>query len=130
MAIKKKAAARKAKDKRARKFDVSWFGAMVENAPTNLIFADPDFVIRYMNAGTIKTLKELQAYLPVKVEDMIGQSVDVFHKTPEHQRRILSDPKNLPHRADIRLGPEQLDLLVSPIFDSRGRYVGPMLSWE
>ena len=30
---------------------------------------------------------------------MIGQSIDIFHKKPEHQRRLLADPRNLPHTA-------------------------------
>jgi methyl-accepting chemotaxis protein len=49
---------------------------------------------------------------------------------PSHQRRILSDPKNLPHRAKIKLGPETLDLRVSALLDKQGNYIGPMLSWS
>src|SRR5262249_11132681 len=70
-----------------------------------------------------------EQYLPVKADQMIGQSIDIFHKRPEHQRRILADPKNLPHRATISVGPELLDLSVSAILDGRGRDIGPMLTW-
>jgi methyl-accepting chemotaxis protein len=56
--------------------------------------------------------------------------VDIFHKNPAHQRRMLADPKNLPHRADIRLGPETLSLSVSAIYDDAKNYVGAMLAWE
>ena len=45
------------------------------------------------------------------------------------QRRILSDPNNLPHRALIDVGPEKLDLLASAIHDAQGEYVGAMISW-
>jgi methyl-accepting chemotaxis protein len=103
---------------------------MIENSPVNVIFADRDLKIQYMNPASQRILKTIEQYLPVKVEQMVGQSVDVFHKNPEHQRRILSDPKNLPHRAEIQLGPETLSLLVSPIFDSKNEYLGPMLTWE
>ncbi len=46
------------------------------------------------------------------------------------QRRILADPKNLPHKAIIQVGPEKLDLLVSAIYDNAGTYVGAMLTWD
>jgi methyl-accepting chemotaxis protein len=61
---------------------------------------------------------------------MVGTSIDVFHKRPEHQRRMLADPKNLPHRARIQVGPETMDLHVIATFDEQNRYAGPMLVWE
>lgn len=104
--------------------------SMVENAPINVIFADRDLVIRYLNPASIKQLKALEQYLPVPVEQIVGQSIDVFHKNPAIQRRIVSDPRNLPHRAQIQVGPEILDLLVSPIFDQERNFLGPMVTWE
>ena len=103
---------------------------MIENAPLNMIYADRDLKIRYMNPASQRTLKGLEAYLPIKSDAMIGQSIDLFHKAPEHQRRLLADPRNLPHRAVIRVGPESLDLLVTSILDRDGTYLGPMLTWE
>ena len=104
--------------------------SMMDNSPINTMYADTDLVIRYMNPVSKKTLKTLEQYLPVKADQMIGQCIDIFHKNPAHQRRILADPKNLPHRAKIQLGPETLDLLVSAIFDDKGTYLGPMVTWE
>ncbi|MFX8573812.1 hypothetical protein ABTM22_19970, partial [Acinetobacter baumannii] len=49
---------------------------------------------------------------------------------PAHQRRILADPKNLPFRARIKLGPETLDLNASAVIGTDGRYLGPMVSWS
>jgi methyl-accepting chemotaxis protein len=103
---------------------------MIDSAPVNVMFCDPTGTIQYMNEASRKTLQGLQQYLPISVERMVGASIDVFHKNPAHQRRLIADPKNLPHRADIGVGPEKLSLLVSAIMDSRGNYVGPMLTWE
>jgi methyl-accepting chemotaxis protein len=104
--------------------------AMLENAPTNVMFADTDFRIQYLNPASIRTLRGLQEHLPVPVDDMVGQSVDVFHKNPHYQRGILSDPSQLPRRSNIQVGPETLDLLVSAIFDDAGTYTGAMVTWE
>lgn len=104
--------------------------SMMENAPVNVLYADTSLKLRYMNPASRKQLAALQHLLPVKIEEMVGKSIDIFHKSPEHQRRILADPKNLPHRANIQLGAETLDLLVSPIYDNKGAYLGPMVTWN
>jgi len=104
--------------------------SMVENAPNNIIYADRDLNIQYMNPASSKTLMGLEKYLPVKVSQMMGQSIDVFHKDPSHQRRILANDKNLPHRAEIGVGPETLDLQVCAIYDKNKNCSGYMLTWE
>ncbi|MCH8999033.1 MAG: PAS domain-containing protein, partial [Proteobacteria bacterium] len=104
---------------------------MVENMPVGVMMCDPETLeINYMNTFSSETLKTLEEHLPVKVDDMVGQCIDVFHKLPAHQRKILGDPKNLPHQALIRVGPETLDLLVTAIHDKDGNYMGPMLTWS
>ena len=104
--------------------------AMLENAPTNLILADEDLKIIYMNPASEKTLKTLEKHLSITADKVLGSNIDIFHKDPAYQRKILSNPKNLPHRANIQIGDQIADLLVSPIYDEHKNYVGPMLTWE
>ena len=106
------------------------FAGMTNNSPINIMFADGDLKIQYMNPASTKTLRTLEKYLPVAVDKIIGQSVDIFHKNPSHQRGILGDPKNLPRTAHIGVGPETLDLLVSPIYDPAQNYLGSMVTWS
>ncbi|MFQ5720677.1 MAG: methyl-accepting chemotaxis protein [Acidobacteriota bacterium] len=103
---------------------------MMDNIPINVMLADRDHTLVYMNPASIETLKKIEHLLPKPVDQLVGESIDIFHKNPEHQRRIVSDPKNLPHRAKIKLGPETLDLLVSAIYDRAGGYIGPMVTWN
>ncbi len=111
--------------------DAAQLTQMVESMPIGVMMADPEtFEIKYMNPYSKNTLKTLEAHLPVKVDDMIGQCIDVFHKNPEHQRKILGDRNNLPHSAQINVGPEILELLATPINDKEGKYMGPMLTWS
>ncbi|MBI1380262.1 MAG: chemotaxis protein [Planctomycetaceae bacterium] len=104
--------------------------SMMENAPINMMYADRNLILQYMNPASTATLRKIEAHLPIPVDKFLGSSIDVFHKAPEVQRRMLADPKNLPHKARIRVGPETLELLVSAIFDAKGQYMGPMVSWE
>lgn len=105
------------------------YAGFSDNSPINIMFADRDLVIRYMNPASTKTLKTLEKFLPVPAEKMIGLNIDVLHKNPSYQRGLLADPRNLPRTAKISVGPETLDLLVSPIFDLSKNYMGAMVTW-
>jgi len=117
-------------EKRQKEHEAAEKSSMVENAPVNIIMADKDLNITYVNPATVKALTPLASLLPVPLDKVVGSNVDVFHKNPAYQRGILADPKNLPHRAVIELGENKLDLLVSPIYDNNGDFIGPMVTWE
>ena len=106
-------------------------GQMLENMPVNIMMLEiQDYRITYMNKTSENTLKSLEHLLPCRIDDLVGQCVDIFHKNPAHQRQMLADPSNLPHQAIIQLGDEYLDLLVTAMNDSSGNYVSAMLTWS
>lgn len=117
-------------EKRKAEFESGKMDAMITNAPINIILADRDLNITYVNPATVKALTPLTHLLPVPLDKVVGSSVDIFHKNPSYQRGILSDPNNLPHNAIIDLGDQKLDLFVSAILDKEGEYFGPMVTWE
>ena len=107
------------------------FRQMVDQMPINVMTCDlVEFKINYVNQSTLDTAKTLEAVLPVKADQLVGTCVDIFHKNPAHQRKLLSDPANLPHKAQITVADEILDLLVTAIYDASGKYIGPMLTWS
>ena len=104
---------------------------MIENAPLNMMYTDLDLRIQYMNPASLRMIKRLEPYLPIKADQMIGQSIDIFHKKPEHQRRLLADPQEPAARGrDPASAPSRSNLLVTAILDQHGTYLGPMLTWE
>ncbi len=103
---------------------------LLENAPINVMLANLDGTIIYLNQKSKDTLKSIEKLLPVPVDQIVGGSYDVFHKNPSSQKRLLANERNLPHRAIIQLGPEKLDLLVTAVVDGAGKYIGPMVTWE
>jgi methyl-accepting chemotaxis protein len=110
--------------------DAARMRAMIENAPVNIMCADRDFKITYVNPKSLETLRSIRHLLPIAPDDIVGQSIDIFHKNPAHQRKLLANPANLPHRATIQLGTESLDLLVTAMRDDSGAFVGMMVTWE
>lgn len=104
---------------------------MIDKMPFNVMTCDPEtFEVNYINQTSVDTLRGLEDHLPVKADGMMGTSIDVFHKNPNHQRQILSDPNRLPWNANITVGPETLSLKVSAIKGEDGSYLGPMLTWS
>lgn len=116
--------------KKLSEFEAQKMAAMITNAPINIMLADKDLNITYVNPATVKALEPIKHLLPIPIEKIVGTNVDVFHKNPAHQRNILSNPKAFPHRAVIALGEQKLDLLVSAIYNTNGDYLGPMVTWE
>ena len=103
---------------------------LVENNPVNMMYADKDLNLAYLNPAGKEVLGKLEGVIGIKVDNLVGQSIDVFHKNPASVRKILSDPRNLPHRAEIVVGDATLDLLVSGLYDDEQNYLGPMVTWE
>jgi len=117
-------------EKLAQEKKVQSVSSLVENAPINLVLADKDLNIKYINPSTVNLLKNLQQHIPLPVDELIGKSIDIFHKNPALQRKILSDPRNLPHNAVIQVGPQIFDLVITGVYDVNGDYDGPMVSWD
>ena len=104
---------------------------MMDQMPINAMLCDiSDFTITYANQTSIETLESIEEHLPIKAKDLVGSSIDVFHKNPAHQRKLLSDPANLPWTTKIKVGPETLDLKISAIYDQDGRYTQALLNWS
>ncbi|MFT8775337.1 MAG: EAL domain-containing protein [Gluconacetobacter liquefaciens] len=107
-----------------------FFLRMLDDMPVAVMTVEPEsLLIDYVNNMSIALIRRIEHLLPIRADELIGTSIDVFHRSPGYQRHLLSDPRNLPHSARIRLGSEVLDLKVSAINDQEGRYIAPMLTW-
>lgn len=105
--------------------------AIVQNSPKPVMLLElKEMRITYANPAAISMLANLEQFLPCRANDIVGQCVDIFHKNPAHQRRLLADERNLPHDTRVKVGPETLQLQVYALRDENGRYIGPALAWE
>jgi methyl-accepting chemotaxis protein len=103
--------------------------ACVAGLPYNVMTVNRDFQLVYMNPAAEASLRKLQAYLPVRVDDLMGTCIDVFHKDPALQRRLLQDRGRLPYLAKFELGPEKVELTATAAFDDEGRFLGATAAW-
>src|SRR5262245_30369729 len=99
----------------------------------NVMVADENFNIVYMNDAVTSLLREAEADIKKElpkfnVATLIGTNIDVFHKNPSHQRRMLEGLKSV-HRATIKVGNWTFDLVAMPLMDASGRRAGTVVEW-
>jgi methyl-accepting chemotaxis protein len=103
--------------------------SMIDTAPVNVMWADLNLHIQYMNETSRKTMKQLEKYIPISTEKMIGHSIDGFYQDAE-LRQILASDRQMPHERVVQIGPESVHLLVSAVYDDKHNYLGPMVTWS
>ena len=122
-------------EKRSKEEQAQRLQAAVDGAQTAIMMIDRDLVITYANDTTKTLLKDNEAtlkslYPGFSADKLNGTCIDMFHKNPDHQRRLLADPKNLPFETDIQVGPLVFHIRASAIHDLLGNYVGTTLEWS
>jgi methyl-accepting chemotaxis protein len=105
-----------------------------EKSSSAMMMVDRDFIVTDVNQSTIDLMARsadvfAEVWPSFDPDQMIGSCIDQFHKKPSHQRKLLSDPSNLPWKTDITIGDFKFSLHVNGIFDENGEYVGNMLEW-
>lgn len=98
----------------------------------NIMIADADLKIRYMNEAVTALLKEAETDLKKELPrfdfgKLVGSNIDIFHKNPSHQRNMLAALK-AQHRATIWVGHRAFDLIVTPLLEGT-KTAGFVVEW-
>jgi len=105
--------------------------SMIIGTPSNLMTADLNGVITYINPAAEKTLKTIENKLPCRVSEIIGQKFDIFHKDPSFQQGLLNDPqRNFPRTAILDYNGILLDLTATTLTDAEGEIIGLQAAWS
>ena len=101
---------------------------------SNVMVADGDYNIMYMNTTLQEMLRaaepELRKALPnFDASKLVGVSMDIFHKNPAHQRRIL-DSLTGSYEAHITVGSQKFHLVATPVVDKLGKRAGTVVEWR
>lgn len=107
---------------------------VLDSISANVMIADANRNIVYMNKAVKSFLSEaestIQKDLPnFRVSDLIGQNIDIFHKKPEHQKKML-ETLTKKHDASIKVGGRMFDLVAGPIVDNKGKRLATYVEWK
>ncbi|HMU31790.1 MAG: hypothetical protein K1X60_16005 [Nitrospira sp.] len=121
-------------EKRRLETEMSRLKASLDNARSNVLVCDRSYTIVYANNQSVTTLRrletEIQKVMPAfAVAKVVGSNIDQYHKNPAQQRTLLDNPKNLPYKTEIKIGPLTLDLAVAAIMNEKGDYLGNVVEW-
>ncbi len=105
----------------------------LDNVSSSVMLADAERKIIYANGAVINLLREAQDDLRKElsqfdVDTMVGKSIDIFHKNPSHQIKML-DSLSDTHEAKISVGGRSMRLTLNPVKDSTGNRLGTVVEW-
>ena len=105
----------------------------LDKCSTNVMIADVNNEIIYMNETVTAMMQrneaELRKVLPqFEARNLVGRSIDVFHKNPSHQRNLLAGLTST-YRTQIQVGSLTFSLGANPIRNAQGERVGTVVEW-
>jgi methyl-accepting chemotaxis protein len=106
----------------------------LDTVRTSVMIADDQYNIMYMN-NSIKDMfreieVELRKHLPqFDANRLIGANMDIFHKNPAHQRKLL-DTLTGTYEGHIVLGNVRLDVVATAVIDKNGKRAGTVVEWK
>ncbi len=98
---------------------------MLADAGGDIVYANPS-VQGMFRHGVQDIRRDLPNFDP---ERLIGSSVDVFHKNPSHQMRMM-EAMQTTHRTQIMIGGRTFGLVANPISDQDGARLGTVIEWN
>ena len=106
----------------------------LDAADANVMVADHDHTIVYANPSMLRMLRNAQAdlrqHLPdFDAEQVVGRSIDQFHRDPTHQHTLLANLQDT-HQATIRAGGRTMDLRVTPVRNEHNERIGMVTEWR
>ncbi len=105
----------------------------LDKCSTSVMIADNANHIIYMNAAAVDMMQTNEAALRQTIPQfdartLIGKNIDVFHKNPGHQQRLLAELRTS-YRTTVHIGDLHFRLTTNPILDLQGQRVGTVVEW-
>ncbi|MBD1203182.1 MAG: PAS domain-containing protein [Rhodobacteraceae bacterium] len=99
-----------------------------------VMLADPDMIVRFVNEAGYQMFEaiedDIRQDLPhFTARDVVGKSIDFFHKNPSYQRGIMTDLA-APHDGKFTIGGRKLSFRAIPHRDASGQLVGMLVEWQ
>jgi methyl-accepting chemotaxis protein len=107
--------------------------AALDNVTTNVMVADRDLNIVYMNRTVQEMMSraesDIRKDLPqFNAQRLMGANIDVFHKNPAHQRNLLGALSQT-FTSQLKLGGRTLRIIANPVRGANGESLGTVVEW-
>jgi len=105
----------------------------LDNVSTNIMMADANRKVVYMNKAIKEMFRVAQSDIKKElssfdVENILGSNIDMYHKNPDKQSRLLSS-FTAEYKTTIQIGGRTFDLNVNPVINEKGERLGSAVQW-
>ena len=105
----------------------------LDNVTANVMMADTQGEIIYINKAATKMMnnaqEDIREDLPeFNADTLFGANIDVFHKNPEHQRRMLESMTSV-YSTEITVGGRIFALTANPVINDQDERLGTAVEW-
>ena len=105
----------------------------LDNVSANVMIADPDFNIIYMNDAVQAMMRTAERDIRRDISSfdastLVGKNADIFHKNPSHQRNMVNSLSST-YRTQIGVGGRTFSLIANPIVVNNER-IGTVVEWN
>ena len=105
----------------------------LDSASVNVMLADNEGIIRYLNKSADRLMRQSEANLRqvlpnFSAEKVLNANFDQFHKTPSHQRNLLGNLRG-EYISQIKVAQQHFKLTANPIMDGNGNRLGSVVEW-
>jgi len=105
----------------------------LDNVSSNVMLADTAYNIIYMNQAVQEMFKkiepDLKKVLPnFSATDLLDKNIDVFHKDPAHQRKMLDNLMST-YTSTIEVAGLTLTVTANPVVNEEGIRRGTVVEW-
>jgi methyl-accepting chemotaxis protein len=101
---------------------------------SNVMLADDSCNIMYLNSSLKSMMKDAEAEIRRVMPSfdstkLIGANMDVFHKNPAHQRKMMESLTGT-HETRISIGSQKFFLVATAVMDKHGKRSGTVVEWR
>jgi methyl-accepting chemotaxis protein len=102
-------------------------------ATTNVMVADAEFNICYLNNAVQRMLAEAETDLREKLpgfssSTVLGSRIDLFHSNPAHQRKLLAGLHGT-FSSELQVGSRTFRIIANPVVNPAGQRLGTVVEW-
>lgn len=118
---------------KARQEEMSRIRFALDSVQANVMMADENGQIIYCNDTVLSMFKDAESdirnVLPnFNANNLVGSSIDIFHKNPAHQRGML-DSLSTSVETQIEVSNHTFRFVANPVFSADKRRLGTVVEW-
>lgn len=103
---------------------------VLDAMPVNVMTCDlKNFTITHANKHSIEAVRSIETHLPITADTVIGSGLEAFQTNADERANMAKALRALPCTERLHIGPETIDMTVSPVTDDTGARVAAVVTW-